>query len=281
MAQTNAKELAKQAREYEAALVYVTLACNLRCPRCFLRDLPAERRAYSMTREQFERILARLKDQGVRLRVMHFTGGEPTLWPHLRWANRRVKEEGLAKCVRVVTNGVDRNADDYGEADIVHVSHYGAVNRADIARLKKQLGRRLRVQYTVHLPWPYEGQPPADVLPASCGCVNMAFLGDRVYRCGFGAARGAESVSVEDNFYHLLVNGHPRDQGLCRTCLSNRKLKVQYMTDLTFEWGIWDSSIGRVWSLGTKAMWLRWLYRRIFVGPAHVRWPADRTEDQG
>jgi len=251
-------------RRYHNALVYVTKRCNLRCPRCFLSDLNAEQRHYEMTWIQYVRIIHRIKEQGLMLNVLHFTGGEPTLWPHLKEAIAYARQQRIARWIRVVTNGMDRTIEDYGQADIVHISHYGAINRQDILRLKQQGQWRVKVQYTVHLPWPFPDNP--DALPSDCGCINMAFLGDRVYPCGLAAARETETFyDVESNFYDLLVANTPCYQTLCRTCLSNRKNKQHHMTGMTAEFGVWDSPISYLWDFKTKGLWLRKLYRRLSV----------------
>ena len=249
---------------YHNVLIYVTKKCNLRCPRCFLSDLSKKIRSYSMTREQFIRIIQRLNEQGINVGWMHFTGGEPTLWPHLRWAIRYVKDNCNVKNIRVVTNAVDREVKDYGEADTVHISHYGALNRIDILRLRKQLGRkRCKIQYTVHLPWPYSINNP-NALPANCGCVNLAFVGNKVYQCGLAAARETDDwVNVEEPFYKILLSKNPHIQNLCKICISNRKNKMLNMTGLTVELGIWDSPVSSLISFNSKAFWLRKIYNRL------------------
>jgi hypothetical protein len=247
--------------QYRNALIYVTKRCNLRCPRCFLSDLKPEQRR-DMTWDEYVRIITRIQEQGVTLNLLHFTGGEPTLWPYLIDAIEYARQARIAKWIRVVTNAVDRNIKDYGNADIVHISHYGALNRADIVRLKQQGQWRVKVQYTVHLPWPFPDNPNA--LPSDCGCINMAFLGDRVYPCGLAAARETDNYfSVEDDFYNTLVQQTPYYQSLCRSCVSNRKNKVHHMTGLTAEFGVWDSPISYLWDFKHKGLWLRKIYRRL------------------
>lgn len=257
----NKKQLEKS---YRNVLIYVTKRCNLQCPRCFLSDLSKEIRNYSMTKEQFKKIIQRLNEQGIDVEWMHFTGGEPTLWPHLKWAIRYAKDNCNIKNVRIVTNAVDRNAEDYGDADTVHISHYGALNRIDILRLKRQLGRkRCKVQYTVHLPWPFPKNSP-NPLPASCGCVNLAFVGDKVYQCGLAAARETGNwVDIGESFYEIFLERNPHLQDLCKTCISNRKNKMLNMTGLTAEFGIWDSSVGGFLGLNSKVVWLRKIYNYL------------------
>jgi hypothetical protein len=69
--------------------------------------------------------------------------------------------------------------------------------------------------------------------------------GVRGCRLAAGADKGVVSVLTG------IDKVTERRQGLCRTCLS----KI--------------------------SGWLRRLYRAVFVGPTHIRWPADRSEDQG
>ena len=255
----NKKQLEKS---YHSALVYVTKRCNLSCPRCFLRGLSKEIRNYSMTKEQFVRIIKRLKEQNINIERMIFTGGEPTLWPHLAWAVKYAKESGFVKNTRIATNAVDREAEDYGDADIVSISHYGALNRYDIMRLRKQLGKkRCKIQYIVHLPWPFLKTSPK-ALPANCGCVALGFVGDRVYPCGFAAGQEiGDWVNIEEPFYKIFMGGEPLMQNLCRMCLSNRQIRKLNMLGLTFEFGIWDSAICFIKGFSLNGIWLRKLYR--------------------
>lgn len=246
---------------YENALVYTTKVCNLRCPRCFMDDIPKEKLSYVMTKEQFRRIIERLKEQKIVIRWMCLSGGECTLWPHLLWAIDYAKSSDHVKKIIVGTNALGRNAEDFGNADVVCITHYGAINRNDILRLKKQLTRKqFRLQYVCHLPLPFEYVPKGN-LPADCGCINLSFVGDRVYPCGMSAAREqGQNVSVEEDFQRIYQNEDPRYQELCKSCLSNRKNKQPNMAGLTMEFGVWDSAFNFMWSFKSKAIWLRRIY---------------------
>jgi hypothetical protein len=214
-----------------------------------------------MTKEQFVRIIERLKEQKVNIEWMIFTGGEPTLWLHLSWAIRYAKKSGVVRNTRVATNAVGKEAKDYGDTDIVSISHYGAINRYDILRLRKQLGRkRCKVQYIVHLPWPFLKTSPS-ALPSDCGCVMFGFVGDKVYPCGFAAGQETNSwVSVEEPFYEIFIGGQPSMQELCKTCLSNHKVRRLNMSSLTLEFGVWDSATCFILSFKSKFIWLRKIY---------------------
>lgn len=249
----------KLAKCYQSALVFVTKRCNLGCPRCYLRRLSKEQCKYMMTREQFIRIIERLNEQNINIKWMLFSGGEPTLWPHLVWGIDLAKKS-LGCKVRVITNAIDRNAEDYGNADVVGISHYGGMNRLDIYRLRKQLGRkRVRVQSVVHIPWPKTAQ---NSLPSECGCAHLTFCGDKVYPCGgTGGDETKEGISVEEPFYSHFIKRNPWMSEACNKCLGNRKNVRLSMPNLTMEIGVWDSAIFYMLDFKIKALWLRKIYR--------------------
>jgi len=218
-----------------------------------------------MTKEQFIKIIEGLKRQKIKVDWMVFTGGEPTLWPHLVWAIKYAKENADVKYVRVITNAIDREAKDYGDADIIAISHYGAINRYDISRLRKQLGRkRCKVQYVVHLPWPFR-TTTKNPLPADCGCMFLSFHGDRAYPCGSTAGQEtSDGVSVEEPFYETFVNRDPGMNEMCKKCLANRKNRRLNMTNFTLEVGVWDSAFFHTFNFGFRAILLRKIYNHFF-----------------
>jgi hypothetical protein len=214
-----------------------------------------------MTREQFIRIIERLNEQNVNIDWMIFSGGEPTLWSHLTWAIKYAKEKGV-KHVRVITNGIDREAKDYGDADIIAISHYGGINRLDILHLRKQLGRkRVKIQCVVHLPWSL-CKTTKNSSPADCGCTHLTFSGDKAYPCGNTGGRETDvGVSVEEPFYEILMSRNPWMNELCEKCIGNRKRRNPNMPNLTMEFGLWDSSVFSILTFGFKAIWFRKIFR--------------------
>jgi len=190
--------------------------------------------------------------------MLQFTGGEPTLWPFLKQAIARAKALKIADHIRVSTNGVDRVAEDYAGSDSIVISHYGALNRHDILRLKRTFTGQTRIICVDHLPWPFPEGPDADSVPADCNCVLLTFLSDRVWPCGFAAARNAPgSVGVHDDFYHKFVASEPKSQPLCAQCLSNRNYRSKHLDGLTVEMGVWDSDFVRIWGIKSQLLWLR------------------------
>jgi len=261
----------------QGMMFLVTLRCNLSCPRCFVRHRPHTARREDMTWEQFTHTVDRCAELGLHVKWLQFSGGEATLWPHLRDAVRYVKAAGICDRVRITSNGVDRNLSDYGGADLISISHYGAVNRADMARLRRQAKtskQRVDIGYVVHLPWPWPDldQIPLDArMPAACSCVLYAFIQDQVYPCSFSAIVNPNHhhCHVDEDFPKLLAARDPRSQPLCAGCLSNRKLRHAYGENLTFEAGVWDSPVSVLHSFHYRGRLLRYLHR------AYRRWRSD------
>ena len=257
MTNTNANELARHIHGFSNAIVYVTLRCNLACPRCYLRHLPGTKHDTCMLPHQWQDILDSWERQDIHIHDLAITGGEPTLWPHLAWAIARAKSTGRVDRIRVVTNGVDRTANDYGDADAVQISHYGGINRYDIMRLKRELGRRAIVRSVMHFPWPFDSVPEHNT-PPDCGCISLAYRGPRVYPCALQAAIGAGNAgyAVTDRYYWALMNGSPYT-ALCRTCLNNRKNVPRESEGCFAEYSIIDSRHYRVLDLSLFGRWFR------------------------
>lgn len=250
------------AKSYRQVLISTTKTCNLRCPRCYLRGLPQEKKNYFMSAGQFFRVIERIKEQKITVDWMIFSGGEPTLWSHLVWAIDYAKKE-LGCRVRVITNAIDRQGSDYGDADVVAISNYGGLNRLDILRLRRQLGKkRVKVQCIVHLPWPFLKTTP-NSLPADCGCTLLTFHGDKAYPCGSTGGQEIGGLSVEEDFYEIFKRGNPWVNELCKKCLANRKNRRLNMTNLTLEFGVWDSAVYGLWDFKFKALFLRRIYRYL------------------
>jgi sulfatase maturation enzyme AslB (radical SAM superfamily) len=250
------------------AAVFPTFQCTLACPECSAKEGKA-RKSPVMTMEDIEKFYWRLREQNVKLKHLRFSGGEPTLWPHLRYAIRRAKELDITNKVIVFSNGLNRTAADYGEADLVRVTHYGATNRRDILRLKKELGRRLRVSWTVHIPYSCDTDVLGD-LPAKCGSQSLCFAHGKVYPCCYTAVNGIGGFPLDDNFYALCCNSKANEQEVCRKCWANPSLFKQIATPLTAEWGIWESPYGGFLSLPWRFVWLR----RFLAGRYVRRWFA-------
>lgn len=167
-----------------------------------------------MSWDEFKKIDEALS--AFNLKEVVFTGGEPTLWPHL--VDAIALSYKLGK-IRVVTNGLGRDIDDYGKANIIQVSDYGAINRMDYYRLKKQGKRRVKIQTSVH--WDWDRSQVSD-LPGKCGCVGYSFVKDQVWPCAMAAVMNTDSGIPISQINKMDVSNVHR-QDLCRSCLVNRK----------------------------------------------------------
>lgn len=251
----------KQAYKY--ATVYPVKACTLSCPRCYWRHCGERWKDYKgMTADMFWSICASLLVRKIKLIEMTFSGGEPTLWPHLKEAMAHAKTLGITDRIRIVTNAVDRTEDDYIGADIVQISDYGALNRKEYYELSRSKNFKTIQNKVIHLPWPFhEWEKCRNPLPAECNCAMLAFCGDRVYPCGFGSTMDVGGMSIEEDYYEKFINGDPYNSELCKKCLSNQRLRTSYAIPPTIELSVWDCSVGRKWHLrGTKGYHLRRIY---------------------
>lgn len=212
-----------------------------------------------MTFSECERIIERLKAQNVQLDIMYFTGGEPTLWEHLKIAINKTREYNIAKRIGVCSNGVGRNASDYGGADFVQVTDYGAMNRLDIIRLKKQLGKKLEISAVTHYPIPQK--QAKNSLPADCTCVNLHFCGDKVYSCGRAMRMNIGALSIDEDFYSSFMEQNPYISKLCTMCLANKKVKNKIGLSTVFY--IPDSYLYFCWNTKFRATALRSVYRKL------------------
>lgn len=238
---------------YSEVIIHVTFKCNMHCPKCTQRHF---RNDYMLTRSQYTNILKRTKQQ-THIESITLTGGEPTLWKDLRWSIQEAKLFGVKK-VFVITNGIGRKALDYGCADKVFVSNYGAINRVDILRLKRGLGRRFRISNTCQLEWPLQGDK--NNLPAICNCAHLFFAGDKVWPCQ-AAVYTQSGFSIYEDFVSLFTKQNPYLQPLCTNCISNLKARKNYQPGPTLELSLWNSRFMVLYSCTHKWVRLRLLLR--------------------
>ena len=99
-------------------VIPITSACNLDCPVCY--TVNKNEGAHAISKDGFQRILDRLREQNEDLDVINFTGGEPTLHPELPELLRMARRAGFRR-LTVSTNGLRLTDEAYvrelGEAD--------------------------------------------------------------------------------------------------------------------------------------------------------------------
>ncbi|MBI3891583.1 MAG: radical SAM protein [Candidatus Wallbacteria bacterium] len=85
-------------------VVTITSACNLDCPICYVHN--KNEGPYHMGIEEFRAILGHLtRDHGGELDIVNFTGGEPTVHPHLLDFLEMARDAGIHR-VTVCSNGI-------------------------------------------------------------------------------------------------------------------------------------------------------------------------------
>ena len=254
-------------KAFRRGVIRTTQRCNLGCPNCFLKT--TNRTQPDLTWPQWLRIVDRLREEKMVLSRSTFTGGEPTLWPFLGRAVAMAKDTGIAQSVRVLTNAVKTGVTmaDFGPVDVLDITHYGAINRYNMLRLRREGRRKVRPLYVVHLPPHVPVRPASEVLPATCHCISLFFMGDKVYPCGISGQSDVGGFSIEEDFRARLLETDPHMNPTCKTCLANVKNRGPLSPPLTVECGLWESGIGGIWPLRWRFNLLRsgyrwWLRRR-------------------
>jgi len=229
--------------------IVATTRCNLSCPDCLARG--HDDRELDMVDMAAISLYHRQRCIFPRIAI---TGGEPTLWPHLTDAIDLFTSTGIAKSIKVISNGRGCNAWDYGNADVVQVSNYGCINQADIVRLKAQMGKRLRIANPTHV------QPEA-VETVDCSSKHHTYYAGQVYPCAAAWRQvGAVGRPIGEEPGEI-------DPQWCRTCEHNRDALPASPTII--ELRILDSQIHRQIRLPRMAS-LRRRYRAWLNKPEEL-----------
>jgi len=239
----------------------VTYLCTMDCPKCVQKPYKDKLEKGMMSWEEFLDVVYTL--ERVKPKKVIISGGEPTIWPYLKEAIYLIKKVVGSK-VEVITNGLYRNGDIYGDADIVSVSNYGSINKMDILRLKKHLGKRFRMLNSCQVPLPFE-QNGNNTLPAVCNCYNPSFVRGSVYRCPVAGYNRLDSdiVSAYNSEYLVKNKSIIFNQEICRDCLANYKARKKYNSAVVLEVSGWNTRIGCLISLGGLSNTARKVYRKV------------------
>ena len=91
-------------------VIPITSACNLDCPICYTVNKNDDPHYLSM--DDFKTILGHLRRQHEELDIINFTGGEPTLHPHLPELLHAARAAGIER-LTISTNGLRLLDEDY------------------------------------------------------------------------------------------------------------------------------------------------------------------------
>jgi hypothetical protein len=208
--------------------------------------------------DDFRRFLARAKQIGRHYDILYFFGGEPSLWPDLKVGIAEAKQSGIADSVQVVTNGLRRDISDYGQADRICVSDYGGINRIDQLRLKRQGGRRVRIEHIVHVDNPTE--PVPNSLPSECHCFGDTLYNNTVYPCNTTVLSLHKiGTNVEENWVKRFEEWDFTDP-MCSICLANTKIRSKLAPPMTLNIFVWESCVGWMMRFPFRGKWIRKIY---------------------
>lgn len=84
-------------------VVPITSACNLNCPICY--TINRNKDAFHMPLDEFARILDIIRRNDPHLKIINFTGGEPTLHPEMTRIIRMCHEAGIHR-ITISTHGL-------------------------------------------------------------------------------------------------------------------------------------------------------------------------------
>jgi len=243
----------------ETVQLMVTYSCNMRCPKCVQRPYEDKLEKGTMSWQQFLDVVDSLMITPPKKIII--SGGEPTLWPYLSQAVSIIKDRLPKTKVEIYSNGIGRGGEDYGIADRISISNYGSINRFDMLRLKRQLGRRMKINSSCQVPVPIEVN--GNTLPAICNCYNPSFVGGNVYRCPVvGYNRLGATPSTEYSSAYLVENekllfGHE----ICRGCIANFNARKKYNEEIVFEISGWNTKLCYLIGAGRLSGIFRKTYR--------------------
>jgi len=182
---------------------------------------------YSLTLDALDHFIARCETLGVHFALAGFTGGEPTLWPHLAAGIERMSASPVFGKLRLNTNGANLSVLDTVAHHLTSVRlsvHAGntdltaKITAKDRARYKIKLWNRPHRAYAEH--------PIPNSTPAKCSCPIPIYFDGRMYICpGALISQNDESASVDDDFaaHYISRQATRMNQPFCRQCISNAK----------------------------------------------------------
>ncbi len=242
----------------ETIQIMTTYSCNMSCPKCIQRPYSLEK-GY-MEWSEFENALSSLIKTPPKKIII--SGGEPTLWPYLLKAIESIKAN-LNSEIEVISNGIGKDGGDYGRADLISISNYGSINKLDILRLKRQLGRRMRILGSCQVPVPIECN--GGTLPAVCNCYNPTFVRGNVYRCpvaGYNRLGAVPAGEYSEKYLkhneRLLFNDE-----ICRNCIANFNARKVHNEEVVFEISGWNTRLCYLIPLGGLSRVARGIYRKV------------------
>lgn len=213
-----------------AMTLFTTSRCTMECAECSVGPLRQRDKTYSMSMEDVCMFVCLTKQAGYRYRIVVLSGGEPCLWPHLYRACRLIKESGITKRIKILSNGSvpDAITSDLIEVvdEIVLSTHNSHMDAEMVA--KKYPGTVRTVNRQDHYRIPQQAYP--NTTPSDCVCGLNFFL----YAGTVGLCPMELSVLVDHHPHIMPMRGRYLDelmsvdrynQPACTACCANEKVR--------------------------------------------------------
>ena len=218
-------------------LLWTTSKCNLKCPLCCVKSMQNEMPDYEMSIEEVKHIIQSSKDRNIHYGMIHYGGGEPTIWTHLKEATELFYNSGITKHMTLISNGTNPEA----IFEINHMLSCYAISATQInpkqLAIFQQSGHKISYNFGAHRP--LLTKPLDGVLPASC-CNLQDYLGNPVnqvmyvngkvwyccsapFLCEMAGRTEDLYCDFDDDFVAKFMN-KKYDKEVCRYCFCNNKV---------------------------------------------------------
>jgi uncharacterized radical SAM superfamily Fe-S cluster-containing enzyme len=218
-------------------LLWVTSKCNLKCPLCSVKYIQKLLPDYEMSIEEVKEIIRSSKERNIHYGMIHYGGGEPTVWKHLKEATQLFYESGITDHITLISNGT--NPDKI--FDISHMLPCYAISSTQCSKDQlntfKNSGHKILYNNTEHVN--LITKPQSNTLPALCcnACDYLSketnqvhYINGKIYYCCYALVI-SEIVGLtldlfcdfKDDFISKFAD-KIYDKNICQYCLCNSKV---------------------------------------------------------
>ena len=218
-------------------LLWVTSKCNLKCPLCAVKYIQKLHPDYEMSIEEVKEIIKSSKERNIHYGMIHYGGGEPTVWSHLKEATDLFYESGITDHITLISNGNKPEK----IFEISHMLPCYAISstQANQEQLEKfvKTGHKILYNNTQHVN--LHTQPQSNTLPAQCCNAydylnretnQVHYVNGKIYYCCYALVI-SEIVGLTNDLYcdfkddfisHFKDKKY--DKNICEYCLCNGKV---------------------------------------------------------
>lgn len=218
-------------------LLWVTSKCNLTCPLCAVQYIQKYLPDYEMSLEEVKNIITSSKARGIHYSMIHYAGGEPTVWTHLEEATKLFYESGITDNITLISNGTNPEK----IFSINHMLSCYAISATQISAKQLALftntNHKIIYNHFKHVNLPTVSL--LDTLPAIC-CNRMDYLGANtnqlhyvngiVFYCCYALVLSEKACLTPDLFcnfeedFLLKFSDKTYNKTICTYCICNNNV---------------------------------------------------------